>query len=511
MRPSRVGLALVLAAAAVLRFWELGHGIPHAIDTEEPEIVGRAFQMMRAGVFNPEFFDYGSLHITLQYAVSVFRFVAGSMSGEWYSLDTATSHGFYLWGRAVIAMLGVATVFLVFQIGMRWGARHALLAAAIVAVAPTHVHYSHLAVPIVLFTFCITLTTALTLRATEKGTLAAFIAAGIVVGLAAGTRYSGAVAIVMPLAACWMAPVVRPNRVTASIAVLVAAAVAFFFAAPYTFLDLPGFLDRFAQLAAAHRETGSGGSRLLPLQAVQMQFAWPTARGPMLAVGWPAMLLIAAGLVMAVLRAVRGPGHVRWTIIVSFLAAYGAMLFWLPPKDERFILPVLPSVALLASAAVISGVSLLRRYQFPRAVRTALIAALTLAVLLPGAVSAVRYAMDRSKQSTVDLAYSWIQQNLGPDTVVVVEASALSIPRGVVEGRGVPELRLKPLEDYSSEGVQYLIASSTAYGKYVAEPRTYREEYRDYTRLFSETREVARFAPSRRHPGPELRVLQVVP
>ena len=52
----------------------------------------------------------------------------------------------------------------------------------------------------------------------------------------------------------------------------------------------------------------------------------------------------------------------------------------------RYLLPIVPMLCILAAAAVISGVSLLRRYQFPRGVRTALIAALTLALLAPPAL-----------------------------------------------------------------------------------------------------------------------------
>ena len=35
--------------------------------------------------------------------------------------------------------LGTAVVLIVYQIGMRWGARHALVAAGLMAVTPTHV------------------------------------------------------------------------------------------------------------------------------------------------------------------------------------------------------------------------------------------------------------------------------------------------------------------------------------------------------------------------------------
>jgi hypothetical protein len=113
LRTSRLALTVVLIAAAVLRFWAIGRGIPYAVQLDEPEIVERAFNMMRSGSLHPHFFDYPSLSIYLQLAVSIARFLAGAVSGEWSSLGQATGGSFYLWGRAVIAMLGVATVLLV--------------------------------------------------------------------------------------------------------------------------------------------------------------------------------------------------------------------------------------------------------------------------------------------------------------------------------------------------------------------------------------------------------------
>ena len=158
MRPSRVGLALVLAAAATLRFWALGHGIPETIPPEEHELVGRAFAMMRGGTLNPEFHDFGQLPLYLQLAVSVVRFLAGSTSGEWYSLAQATIEPFYVWGRGLMAAFGTITVLIVYFTALRWGGRPALLAAALMAVAPLHVDYSHRAVPDILMTMFVALT-----------------------------------------------------------------------------------------------------------------------------------------------------------------------------------------------------------------------------------------------------------------------------------------------------------------------------------------------------------------
>ena len=80
------------------------------LGVDEPEVMDRAVRMVQTGDFNPHFFDYPSLYMYVQAAVVVARFLFGAMRGEWSSLAQACRPtDFYLWGRAVTAILGTAT------------------------------------------------------------------------------------------------------------------------------------------------------------------------------------------------------------------------------------------------------------------------------------------------------------------------------------------------------------------------------------------------------------------
>ena len=140
-------------------------------------------------------------------------------------------------------------MLLVYRIGMRWGARHAALAAGLMAVMPLHVRESHYVLTDVPVTFFVTLTLLLTLAAHERERAASFAWAGAAAGLAAATKYPGALVLVVPLIAVWMTLGTKPSRLVASLAVLGGAAAAFLVAAPYTILDLPAFLNGYAHLA----------------------------------------------------------------------------------------------------------------------------------------------------------------------------------------------------------------------------------------------------------------------
>jgi 4-amino-4-deoxy-L-arabinose transferase-like glycosyltransferase len=500
LRTSRLALAIVLAAAAMLRVWALGRGIPYAVESDEPEIVERAFDMMRSGSLDPRgFFDHPTLSLYIQLAVSCVRFVTGAMAGQWSSLAQVSGADFYLWGRAVTAAAGVATVLLVYHIGTRWGARHALLAAALLAVLPLHVRYSHYVLTDTLLTFFVTLTFLLALAAHERGTVRAFALAGAAAGLAAATAYAGVVALILPLLACWMTVPARTSRLISALAIVGASAAAFVAAAPYTVLDLPAFLNTIARLANEYRVPSAGPPAIAYLELLLRH-----------AFQWPALLLAGGGLGLGIVRLVRGPGRVRWALATVFPLLY----FWMIANQGlvfgRHLLPIVPPICVLAATAVVSGVSLLRRYEIPRAARTALIAALTLAALLPPALVSIRWNRDAARTGTVDLAYRWVLQHVPEQSVIAIESRALLLPARY-RSRNVGSLRERDHAAWRDQKVEYLIASSEHYEGGFLSPERSPREYGEYMRMFEQSRELARFSPSAGTPGPELRIFKVIP
>jgi 4-amino-4-deoxy-L-arabinose transferase-like glycosyltransferase len=496
LRPSRFALVAVLIGAAFLRFWALGHGVPYALGVDEPEVMERATNMMRSGEFHPRFFDYPGLYIYAQFIVAVARFIAGAMTGDWTSLAQAPTSEFYVWGRALTATLGVATVFIVFQAGMRWGARHALLAAGLMAVQPQHVRESHYVLTDVPLTFFVALTLLLSLRAAERATTTAFIWAGVAAGLATATKYNGAWVLVVPLLACAMTPAVRA-RLLVTLTILGSALVTFLLAAPYTLLDLPAFLDTFARLSNEYRTSASPG-------AISQIYLKHLRNG----FGYPALIMAGAGMVLGIVRLVRGPGRARWAMAIVFPLAY----FWFVSRQgivfARYLLPILPSLCLLAAAAVVSGVSLLRRYEIPRAPRTALIAGLTIAALLQPVLKAIDFNRMIARTSTAALAYDWVQKNVPNNAVIVLESRMLLLPNYPHADNGI-QLRHRQYDDYVADKVDYLIASSASYGQYFASPEKFPREYAEYRRIFDQCQEVVRFTPSETHPGAELIIFKV--
>jgi 4-amino-4-deoxy-L-arabinose transferase-like glycosyltransferase len=381
LRPATVWLAVVLVIAVALRLWTPGRaGL--VTDPDEAAIMSAIVGVMRTGDFNPHYFDYPGLIFWLYLPVACARFVVGAVRGEWTSLSDVNALTFLPWARVVTALLGGATVFLVHQIGLRWGARHALLAAGLLAVMPLHVAAAHHALPDVPLTFLTTLCFLLSLAAHETATPRAFAAAGAAAGLAVATNYGAAIVLLIPLVSAWMTFPGRPSRLAYALAAVGAALVAYLVAAPFTVLDLPGFLNGFAAFMARFRERGDAGAGhawLIYLVTLQRSL------------GWPALLLMFIGLAMGVVRAAKGPGRVRWMLLVAFPIVAYVVVSRRGMADSRALLPAIPFACTLAGLAVISGVSLLRRFEIPRAVRTGLIVALTVAAVLPPLIGSIKY------------------------------------------------------------------------------------------------------------------------
>ena len=501
--PSRLGLALALVAAALLRFWALPHGIPFSVQVDEPEVMERALRMMKTGDLNPHFFDYPTLYMYVEMVVSVFRFLVGAMRGQWSALALAPSADFYLWGRAVTATLGSATVFLVYRAGMRWGGRTALLGAVLLAVMPLHVRESHYVLTDVPVTFLVTLTFLLSLRAHERATLPAFALAGAAAGLACATKYTGGLALVMPLLACAMTPAVRPSRFAAGLLIVAATIGGFLVAAPYSFLDLPGFLNQFARLSSEYRNPVNTTDPIWQIYLKHLRNA----------LEWPASLLVVFGVGLGLTRIFTGPERIKWVLATVFPLLYFRFVSQQNIFYGRYLLPLIPFLSLLAAAGVVWIVGCLRRV-LSRDARNLATVALTLAAIAPPAYNAIQFDANEAKVWTTQQAYDWILREIPRGSKVTIETRQILLPTDY-QATYLPQLRGHSFDDYAAQGVDYLVASSQSYGNYFdtknAGPARYPSEYAEYQNIFRQAREIARFNPSAEHPGPELRILKVKP
>ena len=500
MRVSTLALLRVVARGYALRLWTLSSGIPHAVGIDEPAIMTTVVRILKSGDFNPHFFEYPTGLIYVQLGTAVVNFLFGAMSHSWKAVEQVGPSDFYLWGRFVTATLGAVTILLVHQAGLRWGSRHALLAAGLLAVAPMHVRESHFVLTDVPLTFCVTLTFLLALRAAEKPALLAFVAAGAAAGLTAGVKYNGLMAVSMPLVAAFMSGHRRSAQLTWALAAAATCVAAFFVTTPYAIFAMPEFLNGFGTQAAAFspRQPTAEASWLIYLKHLRLTF------------GWPGSLLAVAGLALAILRAVRGPGHVRWALLLVFPAVYFYLITGWTFLFARYALPMVPFITLWIAIATISGVSLLRRWDIPRAMRTSIIAALTLAAVLPPLYSSVQWVRGHGVVTTQTLAWQWVRKMVWPNSVIVSEVQGFDLPAERYRAETVRSLvRERPLEALEAAGVQWVVLSSDAWERWSDEDRKAGRPPDAYDPLVAAARVAKVIMPSATNPGPQIHILEL--
>jgi 4-amino-4-deoxy-L-arabinose transferase-like glycosyltransferase len=496
--PTRVIVALLVAGAAWLRLAHIGAGIPYALGVDEPEIMERAVRMMKTGEFNPHFFDWPSLTIYLQFLLSCLTFLRGAMHGAWNNLDQIGAAQMYESGRSLTAAFGVATVWLTYLAGRRWGSATGVIAALLMAVMPYHVRESHYVLADVPTAFFTTLTLLLALRASERPTQGAFAWAGVAAGLAASSKYNGSIAIVMPLLAAWTGgdAIIAVQRMLVTSA---AAAGAFLLGTPYALLDLPKFLNDYARLAAIFaRPRGGEPGWSIYLKHLQASLGWPAA-----------LLAIGGGLVAA--RSWLAGREVRWAVLLVFPGLYFTVMARSYQIYGRYTLPLLPCACLMAAIGLTAISGLLQRTRVPGLLRAPLIAALALAALVTPTQASMDFDRQLGRTGTIDLAYRWIAAHVPTGTPIALETRALVLPPPSYPSINTRSLLEHSYDDYVAQGYRYLVASEVMYGDALAAPQDHRDQYIGYRTLFSQATEVASFPGSDLVPGPTLRILQIGP
>ena len=468
--------------------------------------MSRVVQMMRTGDFNPHFFDYPGLYFYVQLGVAVLRFLAGRDARRVERARPGRDADFYLWGRAVTALLRHADG------PARLPHRHALGRAA--RGARRRPHGGH-AAPRPRVALRADRRAGHVLRhadapahagAHERERAAGFAWAGAAAGLAAATKYPGGS---RPRRAAHrrLDDARAPSRRGSSPRSPSSAAPP-----PRSWSPLPtpswicpAFLNGYAHLAGYYT----------PKRLAEP--AWLTYYKHLSrSMDWPAFLLLARpGSAWAPSARSAAPGACagrsrspfRCSTTISSRARRSSSDATCC-RSCRSSACSPPSARSRASACCAASTSRARR-------APPIIAALTAAALLPPAWQSLGFIRTIARTSTVEQAHAWILSDIPKGASIVIETQALLLsPQELTRRRtcrsssSTPGLRATTT-DYVKAGVDYIVASSQKYGDALTRPKDYPELYDAYTRLFGQSQEVMRFTPSEEHPGPEIRVFRL--
>jgi len=416
----------ILGLAAVLRLVGIRYGLPLAIlDPDERSIVPRAWRMGQ-GHLDPHWYDYPSLLLGLLAPVQAFF------------------HGpSFLAARLVAAVIGLSGVATAWWLGRRaYGTGAAIVGAATVAVATTHVAYSRMAVTDVLLTLAVTCVLALAVEGRIEW-------AGLAVGLAASAKYPGAVAIVPVVVAGW-------GRWKALGRGALLAVVGFALTSPFVIVHAGAAWADFSRVERLAREGWLGFENDPITPVAYLERLWG-------AVG-PLLLVVVVGLVAALARRTRTD-----VVLLSFVLAYWLTLMPQQAHFERYVLPLVPVLAVLAGSV---------RWAVPAAL-------VALVVPLAWSVSDTRQL---TRTDTRLRAAAWVDANVPLGDRVAADPSTLPlagrrVTRLALPGPGRPSDPERDVARLRREGVRWVVVSGAVTDRVLAAPDRYPREARFYEQL----------------------------
>ena len=330
-----------------------------------PSYSGPAWFLSVDSPLNPHFFAYGSLPLYLLAAVAHGltwltqithgRFVPPD-GGAWSDFNHFT-----LVGRAISALFDTGSVLIAGLLARRLAGRVAgLLAAAFVATIPFDVQVSHFYAVDTLLLFFILLTLygcVLMVQEREDASLwsgwGTGLLTGAAFGLAMATKVS-ALPLIVPIGValilCWRRSGID-EALLAVVGVGAAALVTFVLTSPYALIDWSDFYA-----AASQQIELSRGQLDYPyvLQfANTTPYVYEIQQLLLYDMGLPLGLLGLAGFGWAVSRLWHGL-NTDWSIIVSWVVVYFAVVGSGYTKFSRYMLPVFAPLAICGACAILA-------------------------------------------------------------------------------------------------------------------------------------------------------------
>jgi 4-amino-4-deoxy-L-arabinose transferase-like glycosyltransferase len=428
-----IALVAILALAAILRFVGIEYGLPFALlNPDEQVIVPRAWHMTHGGGPNPHWFNYPTLVL---YLLAPFE--------AWHAVPT------YLDARIVIAVLGTAAVAATWWLGLHaYGMPAAVVGAAAVAVETTHVAYSHMAVTDVPMTLGVAVALALMISGRIE-------LAGAAAGLALSAKWPAVLLAVPLLVAGWR----QWRRLAAAFGLAVAA---FLVTSPFVLLDAGRAASDAWSTQSIHHTGWLGFEHDGPSLVGFSHRLW-SGMGP-------ALVLAAVGLGAAAVARRRAD-----LILASFVLVYFLNLLTLKSHFDRFVLPLVPPLGVLAG-------------------RSRLLAPVAGALLVFPLVWSIQRDVRWTGTDTRVVARNWIEHNLPQGVEVAAESSTPPLDglgfRVVPLQLPGPGFAVDPLRDVRrlrSDGVRYVLITGIVADRVLAARDRYPREARFYDDLAAET------------------------
>ncbi|MBO6782913.1 MAG: glycosyltransferase family 39 protein [Alphaproteobacteria bacterium] len=415
--------AIVLVGAAALRFLGVDYGLPHPLVSDEEILIGGTLRMAQTQSFVPTLDP--ELAAQLYYPVGLpyaYLLLFAPLSGAVYLLSGMPGFGmlpglllenlgyFFLAARVLSAVLGVATVFIAYRLAAAMFASPAagVVCAALLATSWFHVVLSHFARHWSATVFFAWLAVWIAWRYWQSPSARRAVGCA----LAAGAGFAVGYIAVLGYAAFVLAHLARYRTAFLNRYLFAGGAVLVSCIAASAVLHLP----------AITRLVG-GDAPVLPVEESKSVAAYFET------LAFYLQSLLRAEPVLLVLGAVGGGlSLLRFPWLTGMLAVaflgYTLFLDLFMPLEDRYILPALPALALLAAGGFETARQVVRGGRVPRLIVTSLVA-VCVSYAAWNAATVTRLLMAADSR---ELAAAWVSENADPSSLAVVALNPVKLP-----------------------------------------------------------------------------------
>lgn len=499
-------LGTLLALALLVRVTGIGAGAPFVYHPDEWAIVQPSLTMIRTFDWNPHWFDWPSLtiYVHLPVAIGVRLLTGASLEiPDGYGLDGLPLYDpsdslpeqfpYHLYGRLLVAVLGVAAVGLVY-LAARWhaGRGAGFAAASFLAVAELHVTHSRFLtpdVPSTTISAAVLLLTVIGLRKRRAGWL---LAGGFAAGLAGGTKWNALATLLIP-AVAWTAlairdKIARKRLVMVGIGIALSSAAGLALATPAVLLDNRSVLATLADVRDHYFVIGHPGAEGTNNAAYYLEYLYSRGLGAGL------FIFASAGLIAALIRR-----RTAELACIVFVVAYFVYTSASIVRFERNLLPLLPVLAFLSASFMVLVNDAIQWLLRPiaasrnwasmptarapsRYAGAAIVGLLMAAVAVPQLSAAWHGGLAMERPDTRTIAYEWIQRSLPTGTRIVREDHTPQLSGPLFQVGYVDSLVDRSIDWYQQHGYAFAVASSQRYERFFS--GQYVEQQRAYEQLF---------------------------
>lgn len=439
------------------------------LQVDEASALGPLARMRPEGLdLNPHFFHWGTLHTYLSGAVlgaaHILGLVTLTRDPLFYLKHPDQMANLYLMGRLLSVLLGLGTLAVTYRLAALRGGRLAgFIAGSVLATSPLFSLYSRFYTPDLCVTFLFALSVLLAARSVGRGGRGAWLAAGVA-GLAASVKYNGALAFVA------VVPALLPFTARRAARAGAAFVGAFLLGTPYAVVTPREFID-----GVMWQWHHAGSTHGLVFLNTAPGWVFHVTSSLAYGLGWPLLAVVLAGVVLALARR---RARLQMMVVATALAYYG-VIGSSPLKFARYVLPLLPLMAVLGGWG---WASVWRRLAAPvRGVPVVLLGA----GISWGAMLCAWHTLTLMKPDTRLQAGRFLHAHgADGDTVAVfgrpyfhappVDADRFRVEIAAMDGRSLASLR-----------PHWIVVSDYEYGPYVKLSPHYPEEARLFRDLLA--------------------------